>query len=90
MRVPARLPTCPQRHLSVTSPCFKTPPHFSSPVPLPLTHPPPLVTFPHRTLVWLRADLRFEVTARRSDSSATRRGIYLRDPQDARHPMTFQ
>jgi hypothetical protein len=40
--------------------------------------------------VWLRADLRLEVTARRSDSSATRRGIYLRDPQDARHPMTFQ
>lgn len=35
------------------------------------------------------ADLRFEVTARRSDSSATKRGIYLRQPDDTRHPLTF-
>ncbi|PRW39066.1 Tripeptidyl-peptidase 2 isoform A [Chlorella sorokiniana] len=35
------------------------------------------------------ADLRFEVTARRSDGSSSRRGIYLRDPQGAKQPLTF-
>lgn len=36
------------------------------------------------------ADLRFELTARRSDGAALRRGIYLRDPSDARQPLTFK
>jgi hypothetical protein len=35
------------------------------------------------------ADLRLEVSVRRSDSAASKRGIYLRDPEDARHPLTF-
>jgi hypothetical protein len=35
-------------------------------------------------------DLRFEVTARRSDGGASKRGIYLRDPSDASQPLTFQ
>ena len=36
------------------------------------------------------ADLRFEVSVRRSDGAAKRRGIYLRDPADTRQPLTFQ
>ena len=46
---------------------------------------PPFPYIPHPP-----ADVRFEVTARRSDGSASRRGIYLRDPQDAKQPLTFQ
>jgi hypothetical protein len=47
--------------------------------------PPPPPSFTHT-----HADLRFEVAARRSDSACTCRGIYLRDPQEARTPLTFQ
>jgi hypothetical protein len=46
--------------------------------------PPPPPSFTHT-----HADLRFEVAARRSDSACTCRGIYLRDPQEARTPLTF-
>jgi len=38
----------------------------------------------------MQADLRFEVTARRSNGSSAKRGIYLRDPWDAAQPLTFQ
>lgn len=35
--------------------------------------------------------LRYEVAARRSDGGAPAgRGIYLREPADALHPLTFQ
>lgn len=36
------------------------------------------------------ADLRFELTTHRSDGSASGHGIYLRDPADARQPLTFR
>lgn len=55
--------------------------------------PAPLADSPDCLCLFPRAntaDLRFEVSARRSDSSAARRGIYLREPEDARQPLTFQ
>ena len=52
--------------------------------------PPPTVPCTPSLLSLPGADLRFEVTARRSDSSAGKRGIYLRDPQDSKQAMTFQ
>lgn len=34
-------------------------------------------------------DVRYEVRVRRSDSSAWQRGIYLREPLHASHPVSF-
>lgn len=46
--------------------------------------------YPAPALVPVRADLRFDVRARRSDGGAPRRGIYLRNPQDAKKALVFQ
>ena len=35
-------------------------------------------------------DVRYDVTPRRADSAVTQRGVYLREPQDARLPITVQ